>query len=304
MGVLIPLGLVFVVILMTLAMGAFFGFKFNNMTFSIPGILLAICLADAIHILSTFYRAISDGEDKKKAVFLSLKKNLVPTLMTSISTMIGFFFFVSTDLQPVQHLGILSGAGTAAFLGFKYLSCLPITSFLPTGKVKVTKSKSSHYLFEKYSAVYCDWIEKNKNIIFYSISGIAVLLLLLSFNNKVNSEPRTWLSDALEISRDLNFVSDNFGGVGGPHIVIDSGGVDQAKSPEFLRKVDEYKQWLESYPDITKVTAITDTIKELNKSLNNGDSAFQKIPGTKEQVAELLLLYSMGLPEGLTLMIK
>ena len=91
MGVLIPLGLVFVVILMTLAMGAFFGFKFNNMTFSIPGILLAICLADAIHILSTFYRAISDGEDKKKAVFLSLKKNLVPTLMTSISTMIGFF---------------------------------------------------------------------------------------------------------------------------------------------------------------------------------------------------------------------
>ena len=99
-------------------------------------------------------------------------------------------------------------------------------------------------------------------------------------------------------------MSDNFGGVGGPHIVIDSGGVDQAKSPEFLRKVDQYKQWLESYPDITKVTAITDTIKELNKSLNNGDSAFQKIPPQKSRSLNYCFFIQWGYLKGLILMIK
>ena len=83
--------------------------------------------------------------------------------------------------------------------------------------------------------------------------------------------------------------------------MIDSGLKDGIKSPEFLKKVEEFINWLEEKSYVNKVTSITETIKELNKKINNDDDKFYLIPDTKKKVAELLLLYSMGLPQGMDL---
>ena len=83
--------------------------------------------------------------------------------------------------------------------------------------------------------------------------------------------------------------------------MIDSGKTDGIKSPEFMRKVDSFIEWLENKDYVNKVTSITKTVRELNKKMNDDDEKFYVIPNSKEEVAELLLLYSLGLPQGMDL---
>src|SRR5690606_17391269 len=71
-----------------------------------------------------------------------------------------------------------------------------------------------------------------------------------------------------------------------------------AKEPAFLRKVEAFQTWLENEPYIHKATSIVDVIKDLNQKLNNNQKEYFRIPETKEDVAQELLFYSLGLPPG------
>ena len=72
--------------------------------------------------------------------------------------------------------------------------------------------------------------------------------------------------------------------LGGPNVMIDSGKVDGIKSPEFMRKVDEFILWLEGKDFVNKVTSITKTVRELNKKMNDDDEKYYVIPNTKKKL--------------------
>ncbi len=297
-GFMFPVALVCIVILFTMATGAFLGFKYDNLSAAIPGILIAICMADSIHILSTYYRSLDNNGDKKEALRATLHKNFVPTFLTSFSTMIGFFSLMTTELIPIQHLGALSGIGTGVAWVFTIFLICPMLKYVPLKKGRKAKRVG---VSDELSARYTAWIDRNKKVIVYGISILAIVSAYLSLQNKVNSDPLKHFSPRLKIAKDTNFLLDTFNGLGGPNVMINSGKVDGIKSPEFMRKVEEFILWLEGKDFVNKVTSITKTVRELNKKMNDDDEKYYVIPNTKEEIAELLLLYSLGLPQGMDL---
>ena len=52
---------------------------------------------------------------------------------------------------------------------------------------------------------------------------------------------------------------------------------------------------------VIHVNTITDTFKRLNKNMHGDDPAFYRLPETREEAAQYLLLYEMSLPFGLDL---
>ena len=80
--------------------------------------------------------------------------------------------------------------------------------------------------------------------------------------------------------------------------MIDSGRKDGIKDPAFLRKVSEFKIWLESLPLVDKTVDLVDIIYQMNQHLNAGDESYRIIPNSHKEVAELLFLYTMS-PQGM-----
>ena len=74
--------------------------------------------------------------------------------------------------------------------------------------------------------------------------------------------------------------------------------VEGAKDPEFLRRVDHFNDWLLSFLKLVKLVSINYILKSLNQALHENNPTFHQIPESKNQVAEALMLYQMGLPEG------
>lgn len=80
-------------------------------------------------------------------------------------------------------------------------------------------------------------------------------------------------------------------------LLVDSGKADGLKEPAFLKTVEEfYIAYQEAFPkDVRHLFSLLDTIKRYNKILNDSET----VPNERNLVAQYLLLYSMGLPQGM-----
>jgi predicted RND superfamily exporter protein len=295
-GVLIPLALVNVTIGMTLGTSALLRLKFDNLSAAIPGILIAICMADTIHILATYYRQMNLGLSKKESLRHTLKKNLVPTFLTSFTTMIGFISLTNTELIPVRNLGLLAAMGTMYAWLLTIFLALPLLLYIPYRRFTL---KEGVTFSEEKCRRYIEFLDRNKRLVLWSFGASAVLAAWVGMQNVVNSDPILHFSDQLKIKQDSDFMLEEFNGLGGPQIMVDSGAEDGIKDPAFLLKVEELIHQISAFEKVNKVTSILDTIKHLNKKLHADDESFYKLPESREEIAEILLLYSMGLPQGM-----
>ena len=90
----------------------------------VPSVLLSIMVADSVHILSSYYYSRHAGREKVEAIKESLRINLLPVTITSVTTMIGFLFLNFSDSPPYRALGNMIAAGVVLAWLFS-LSVLP-----------------------------------------------------------------------------------------------------------------------------------------------------------------------------------
>ena len=81
-----------------------------------------------------------------------------------------------------------------------------------------------------------------------------------------------------------NVISKELGYSSSFEIKYDSKASEGAKDPEFLRKVDNFNQWLLNHEKITKVVSINYILKSLNQALHENNPEFYRIPNTKERL--------------------
>ncbi len=282
------------------------GLTYNSMLAAIPGILLAICIADSVHILVAYFHYINEGHKSKKAIAYSLTKNFQPTLLTSISTTISFFSITLTDILPIKDLGKLSGAGTLLAWVFSYLLIGGTLSLLSNymdkkrAKKSLNKNKKIKSRFTSAPAI-ISWIDKYKTfiIIFFILQFFGSLYL--ATQNEVNSDPMKYFADNVPIKKGYNFASKKMDGLRGIDLVVDSGKKDGIKNPDFLNRLDQYLNWLTKDSDIIKVQSPLTIIKKMHQVINKDNEDFYSIPDNQKTIAEIIFLYTMGLPQGMDL---
>ena len=71
--------------------------------------------------------------------------------------------------------------------------------------------------------------------------------------------------------------------------------------PRFLAEVSSFADWYREQPPVRHVAVITDTFRQLNKSMHGDDPTAYRIPESQELAAQYLLLYELSLPQGLNL---
>ena len=293
-GVFLPLTIIGTTLVFMTGLIGFLQIKMNSLTFILPGIIIAIAIADSVHLLSTYFDLYAEGNDLKTSLRGALEKNFSPIFLTSISTAIGFFSLTTSDVRPVAEMGFL--AGIATIMAFVF-SLLFIPSILTLFKVGSNKAQKGGRTIKKLTARrYIKFLDRwhlSIVVIFVLVSGF---FSWMAYNNEVNSNPYEYFNDEIPISIGNQFTLKTFGGVGGPELVIDSGKENGITDPEFLKRVDKFQEWLNQRPYINRVISVTDIVKEVNQSLHGGREEEYRIPDTKEMIAQELFLYTMGLP--------
>lgn len=302
-AMLFPFGVTVVSMITTFGFAFYLNFSYDNVMSILPAILIAIAIADSVHILVTYFNFRGGGMEQKEAAYLALHKNLIPTFLTSVSTMIGFFSLTMTELIPIRQLGILAGVGCFFAWALTIFFMCPMLFWVPFKVPKHFKSLTGQAedgvspLARKYTS----FLNKNKGKIVSITFIFAIISGGLATQININSNPYDYFHKDISIHKANEFVKKVFGGNTGPEFIIDSGKDEGIKDPEFLKKVEVFKNRVNALPYVSKTIDIIDIVKEMNQNLNGGDESFYKIPETQKEVAQELFLYEMSLPQGMDL---
>ncbi len=291
-GALVPLAVVLFTFLSVLAVQTLLGYKLNNFTANIPVFIVAIGIADAVHIYSIWLMGKKEGLVNKEAVENSITKNFLPIFLTSLTTTVGFSTLAISKVVPVATLGIATASG--AVLAFVIsVVWLPAVLLLLKKPVKKIQKQEETKMFRGYGAFI---VRNDRMIIAMGTLIVAVMGIGLAFV-KVDSNTIRYFAPEVEIRKSAEFTMDNITGSMSYAVIVDSGKTDGIKEPEFMRTVEKFcTDYQLMFPkDVRDIISLLDTIKKYNKIMNNSD----RVPKERNLIAQYLLLYSMGLPQGM-----
>ncbi len=298
-GVVLSLLVVFCSVIGAMGVSGWIGIQFNNITFILPQILIAIGVADAVHVLVVFRRAHARGLERKDAAEYSLRKNFLPTLITSITTTLGFWTFSTADLKPLSGLGILAGLGTLLAWLLTYFLLGGLLFVLPSRRPKPVSENNDPS--EKRASRFSAFLVRARTPIMVGFGLCVVAAAFVSTKNTVNSDPFKYFQTGFWARTANEFIEAEVGGARGVELVIDSGSEEGIKDPAFLKKVDAFQTWLDAIPGVTRSLSIVDILKQTNRSLHQDRQEAYRLPDNKELIGQELFLYTMSLPQGMNI---
>ena len=288
----------FLVILMSVvsAMGSI-GFMSGDIAqpfIMVPILIATLAVADCVHLFTLYFQNLDSSRKSKEAMLESLKLNLQPLFLTSLTTAIGF---LSLNLAPVEPLrGIGNGVAVGVFLAFIFTVLLlaPIVSYFNVKQSKnINFQKNIARKLGRFSI-------KNYKRLLVIVPVISCFLMAFIPLNKTNDNPLEFYSERYTTSAaDSKWISQRIGGTFPVSYELYSQGI--VSDPEFLREVDKFSEWLASNKEVLHVSSLSKIMKNLNKTLHGKQEEWNIIPTEPDLSAQYLFFYEMSLPYGLDL---
>ena len=289
-------------IVSTMGVSGWMGMRISNITAMVPQFVLAIAVASAVHIILGYYRERNRSVEMRDAAQTSLQRNFVPTLLTALTTCVAFLSFAATDITAIANLGIMVGVGTVIAWLLTYLLVGGMLARLPSLPVKFGAPGAPEE--ERLEPLTNRLVNAVAAIRFPIVAGTVALSIgagIVAFGNTINSNPFRYFDESFWLRQSSDFAEKNLRGSQGMEVVVHAGETNGIKDPDFMAKVEELQGWISAQPFVARAVSVVDFIKQTNQALNEDDPAHYALPETRQEMSELLFLYSFNLPEGLDL---
>ncbi len=278
-----------------MGMAGWLGIALTPPSLSAIMIIPTMAIADSVHVLMNYVLMMRKGESKQEAMVDSIRINLQPVFLTSVTTAIGFLSMNFSDAPPFHDLGNIVAMGVIIAFVLS-VTFLPAVMMILPGKQQMQTTASSVAMQRLAEFV----IARRRQLLIGM--GLACLLLI-SFvpKNELNDNFVEYFSERIEFRRDADFASENLSGLYLIDYSLESGQDGGVSDPQFQQNVEDFANWYRRQTEVIHVNVITDTFKRLNKSMHGDDESWYRLPGERELAAQYLLLYEMSLPYGLDL---
>jgi predicted RND superfamily exporter protein len=291
--VLIPIGIVWVTILFTVAILQLTGGFFEIMSSTIAPILLCVGIADSIHVMSKYNDELIQGTDPNTSIRRAMVTMGTATLLTSITTAIGFATLATSSVLPMRNFGLYTAAGVmVAFL--VTIIALPAVLKLSGEKGRVNENK------ERIHNRLGSWLFHLDDLVFANHRTIVVAGLLLTLvvgigisQLRVNSyifDDVGKDSDLLEAAR---FASDELTPQFPLEIIVSTGSEGGIYDPGLLARVDSMHQFLESVPEFRKVISFASLMEQTHSLVDPLAADSLRLPDSSDRIAQYQLLLEL-----------
>ncbi|MFH1724789.1 MAG: MMPL family transporter [Elusimicrobiota bacterium] len=281
--------------LTAMGVGGLLGIPLGDATSAVPPIVMTLAVADSIHILTTLFQKMADGMDRRAAIVESLRINLPPVTLTSVTTAVGFLSLNFSDAPPFHDLGNLVAVGILSALAYSVLLMPALLSFIPLRPR--AKPKPMAALADAVGS----FVLRRRTLVLWAMGAFILLLSAGMARIEFDDNFIEYMDESIEFRRDTDFTEKNLSGLDQLEYSLESGEEGGISEPAYLKKVEEFADWLRGHPEVRYVTSINDVMKKLNKTMHGGAPEWYRVPESRELAAQYLLLYEMSLPFGLSL---
>ena len=141
-----------------------------------------------------------------------------------------------------------------------------------------------------------------KRVALLTVFSLFFLIMSSFISNNVLTE--RWLDyfdNSFEIRRTIDDMNANLSGTHLFQYEVKTANDDGIFEPKYVATLDKIAQWYRNQPGVAYVLSYADIIKRLNKTFHDNDATYYRVPDDKNLIAQLNLIYEIGLPPELNL---
>lgn len=258
------------------------GVKISILTGIIPTLVIVIGIPNCIYLINYFQRKYALSKHKRKALYRTIKEVGLATLLTNLTTAIGFFAFYFTDSEALKEFGLLA----AINICFLFIICIIIIPFILS--VYPIKNRRRKRKERKGLNLFLDWIinvsQNHKRAIF---STVGVLLIFSVFSTKfldVSGNLTDDLPKSHFIFDDIRWFEQNFGGIIPLEVYINTHKPNRVTHYKFLKKLDAFTDSLKQYGNLSRGVSVAELIKFAKQGYYNNDPKYYANISSNERV--------------------
>jgi len=278
----------------------------SSSAFIAPFILVAVAACHGVQILKRFQdEELPRSGNTPKALTSTFSALTYPVTVSLITDAMAFVICAIIPFTNVSAMGRVALLGFLSFPVCLLLFFLPMLTFLKEKKIKHHKTTIKEDRLEKMFGVIEEFLLRGgvRNFVVILLIGISVVSLL-SFRSIEIGQDNTYaihnyLTKSWNNSKIYQMqmeIKERFGTVFPLNILIktrDEGGM---KSPEILKRIDEFGEFLQKQKSIGGVMSLPVYIKLMNRTMNSEKEEYFTIPEERRAVADYLYLYDQGAP--------
>lgn len=305
-GVLLPLGVVTIAGIWTAGAMAIADVPMYTISTMLPVILVAVGIADALHILSHYQDLVIDDAQREPAGLVQqlMDELALPLLITTLTTAVGFLSLWWAEMPPFKVFGIFTALGII-FCWLASVTLVPAALTLMRPHVSGYLARRRSLRVHNESGPLARILVRSAAVLMNHRTVSTVLLVAVVTVVGVGAQrlyvDSSWIGDFKDdsevvISNDL--LNEKFDGTIFLNVVIDGIQADALKSPVLLKRIEDMIAHVEGMPHVGGSISLIDFIKSTNKSLHAGDEAWNVLPESRREIGEYLFLLSVsGRPE-------
>ena len=280
--VFVPLIIIGIVVTWVFGTLALFGFKITLLTGLIPPIIVVIGIPNCVYMLNYYHFSIEKLKDKRKAIINVIKTIGLITLITNLTTAVGFFVLSTTDIKILNEFGIVAGINVLATF---FVSIF----LLPSIYLALPKPKSNQVNYLNYDFI--NYLINTFRVISFShkkkVFIVSSIILIFSFYGLSKIKSVSFLVDDVpaesSLMQDLKFFESNFSGVMPLEIVVDTKIKKGIQNLNLLKQVDRLEQFLDDKDYVSSPISLVTFIKASRQAYYNNNPAFYTLPNNRDK---------------------
>ncbi len=281
-AVIFPMIIIGVIVIWVMGTLALLGYKVTLLTGLLPPIIVVIGIPNSVYLLNKYHQEYETHGNKTLALSRVVRKIGLVTLITNVTTAIGFGVLVFIDILILQEFGLVASLNIMATFLVSIILIPAVFSYLPppnTRQLRHLKFKPTGKLLTAFDLL----VHRHRYSIF---AAFTVIVIISSFGvSKLYSV--SYLVDDIpdnsSIMKDLRFFEDNFSGVMPLEIVVDTGKRKGAMRIKNLEKVDELETFLGELQYISKPVSLASFVKAARQAFYNENPARYGLPNNQDK---------------------
>lgn len=286
-----------VVLSTTISMGMIpmLGWKLSILSLLVPIILVAVANNYGIYLVARHQELSRTWTGSNRDLIKNLLGSLnMPILFSGLTTIAGILGLLTHSIIPAKQGGILAAAGVTIALVMSLLF-IPALLFIrgPENVIpeKTVKSRWSAIILGNLSELIVNHSGK-------ILAGAAIFILVISLGIirlKTDTNQEHLFPEKHPVRKASGIINSSFGGSQTISVMI-SGDI---KDPSVMKSIDNLTEKLSAFNGVGNVFSISKVVREMTKAVYLEDEpGYDKIPGTREGIAQLFELYNMSGDQG------
>ena len=259
------------------------GYEITVLTALVPTLVIVIGIPNCIFFINKYHQEYYKHSNKAKSLQRVITKTGTATLMTNITTAVGFATFIATNNVLLREFGVVT---TINILGI-YLLCLlliPIFfSYIPP-----PIPRHLNHLERESLTSFLRWIVNTVKFNRLGVYITSICLLILGiigiYKIRISGSIIEDMPKKTAFFDDIRFFEKEFDGVMPLEIMIDTKRKNGALKLSNLRRMEDLEQTIVDVPELSKPLSIVNIAKSFNQAYYNGNPDFYTLPSNQEEI--------------------